>query len=338
MSRDEGLDVVGIGNALVDVLSHVEDELLDERQVAKGIMHLIDHEKASSLYERLGARTEASGGSAANTVAGVAMLGGRAGYIGKVCNDQLGDIFAKDLSELGVEYSTPRAAAGPEFATGRSIVLISPDGERTMNTYLGAAEFLSPDDIDIDMVSDTRWLFLEGYRFDGPDSVQAFRKAVKHCHAAGGSVAVTLSDPFCVERNRLEFRELVADGVELLVCNYAELTALYETDDVNRAMDAAVREVETVACTLSEKGAVIGQARKRFQIDAYQTDVVDVTGAGDLFAAGLLYGLVSGSGPRAAGMMGCLAASEVVSHIGARPHADLQLLLQERGLSPAQFA
>ncbi len=325
-------EVVGIGNAIVDVLSDVEDSFLLQHGVAKGIMHLIDLNRAAFLYGELGAKREVSGGSAANTVAGVAMLGGKAGFLGKVCTDALGDVFAADLSNLGVAFSTPRPPAGTEFETGRSMVLISPNGERTMNTYLGAAEFLTPEDIDADMVANTRWLFLEGYRLDGPDSVEAFNKAVALCHSGGGSVALTLSDPFCVDRNRIAFEQLIAAGVELLVSNRAELTAMYNTDDLNTALDLAVAEIPVVACTLSAEGAIIAEGGNRICIEAFPANVVDATGAGDLFAAGFLQGMVGGHDLGTAGRMGCAAASEVISHVGARPQQDLGAFLSQLGL------
>ncbi len=326
------LDVVGVGNALVDVLAHVEDGFLSEHGVMKGIMHLIDHERASMLYGLLSEKTEVSGGSAANTVAGVAMLGGSAGFIGKVCADPFGSVFAADLARLGVKFATPRAPEASEFETGRSTVMISPDGERTMNTYLGAAEFLSSSDIDPEVICSARWIFLEGFRLDGSDSVEAFRKAVTLCHDAVGSVALTLSDPFCVERNRNAFGELINGGVELLLCNREELTSMYEVDDVESALELAAGEVPIVACTMSENGAIIAEGKKRFRVGAYPADVVDVTGAGDLFAAGFLHALVSGADLESAGQMGCAAASEVISHVGARPQRDLRAYFRELGL------
>lgn len=317
------LDVVGIGNALVDVLSHVDDSFLVEHGVEKGIMHLIDLEQAAVLYGMQERRTEISGGSAANTMAGIAMLGGTAGYIGKVCDDHLGGVFADGLARLGISFSTPKLPTEGQLETGRSMVLISPDGERTMNTYLGAAEFLSSSDIDPGMISCARWIYLEGFRLDGPDSVEAFRKAVSLCHRAGGSVALALSDPFCVDRHREAFRDLISGGVDLLVCNRDELTSMYGTGGVEEALDLAVSDVPLVACTASEDGAVIAEGKSRIRIDAFPAEVVDATGAGDLFAAGLLHGLVSGRDLTSAGMMGCAAAAEVISHVGARPQVDL---------------
>ncbi len=326
------LDVVGIGNALVDVMSHVRDETLSELGIAKGIMHLIDLERATMFHDLLKDRTEVSGGSAANTIAGIAMLGGRAGYIGKVCDDQLGSVFSAGLAQLGIAFKTPALSVESGIESGRSMVLISPNGERTMNTYLGAAEFLSPSDIDSDMISGAHWIYLEGYRFDGPDSVEAFRKAVKLCHDSGGKVALTLSDPFCVNRNRHAFRELISGGIELLVCNRDELISMYGAGDLSGALDLAAAEVPLVACTASEHGAIIAEGKSRIQIAAFPAKIVDATGAGDLFAAGLLHGLVAGRDLESAGMMGCAAAAEIISHLGARPQMDLREHFTDLGL------
>ena len=329
------LDVVGIGNALVDVLSHVDDAFLAEHGVERGIMHLIDLERAADLYGMQDRRTEVSGGSAANTMAGIAMLGGAAGYIGKVCDDHLGGVFADGLARLGISFSTPKLPTGGKLETGRSMVLISPDGERTMNTYLGAAEFLSPADMDSAMISRTRWIYLEGFRLDGPESGEAFRKAVRLCHGAGGSVALALSDPFCVDRHRDAFRDLISGGIDLLVCNRDELMSMYQTGGLEEALDLAASEVPLVACTASENGAVIAQKKLRIRVDAFPAEVIDATGAGDLFAAGLLHGLVSGRDLKSAGMMGCAAAAEVISHVGARPQVDLRKHFSELGLPGA---
>ena len=265
-------------------------------------------------------------------IAGIALLGGATGYVGKVCDDHLGGVFADGLARLGISFSTPKLPAEDQLETGRSMVLISPDGERTMNTYLGAAEFLSPSDIDSSMMSRANWIYLEGYRLDGPDSAEAFRKAVRLCHGAGGSVALTLSDPFCVDRHREAFRELISGGIELLVCNRDELVSMYRTGGLEEALDLAASDVPLVACTASEKGAVIAEGKSRIRVDAFPAEIVDATGAGDLFAAGLIHGLVSGRDLKSAGMMGCAAAAEVISHVGARPQVDLRKHFSQLGL------
>lgn len=325
--------VVGIGNALVDVLAPVEDAFLAEAGVEKGIMTLIDTARAVELYGRMGPAREVSGGSAANTIAGIAALGGRTAYVGKVKDDQLGAIFAHDLRAQGAGYRTPPAPGDHAAETGRCMVMVSPDGERSMNTYLGVSEFLAPDDIDEADMAAAEWIFLEGYRFDGPDSIAAFEKAIRATKAAGGRVAVTLSDPFCVERHRGEFLRMIAADVDLLVANEHELVSLYQTPDLEAAMARAAAEVPITACTVGARGAFVLAGAERVHAPAVEgARVVDVTGAGDLFAAGLLYGLTSGRDHATAARMGCVAAGEIIGHIGARPEADLRALFAADGL------
>lgn len=324
--------VVGIGNAMVDVLSHAEEAFLETNGIGKGIMQLIDMERAVTLYDRIGPAKEISGGSAANTIAGIAALGGRTAYVGKVKDDQLGRIFAHDLRAQGAVYETALAPADSEQETGRCIVLVTPDGERSMNTYLGWSEFLTPADIDEVQMAEADWIYLEGYRFDGPESHAAFAKAIRACKGAGGRVSVTLSDPFCVERHRDAFRKMIHDDVDLLFANRAEIMSMYQTDDFESALQAAAADVAIVACTESEKGAHILAEGQRWHAPAYPTRIVDATGAGDLFAGAFLWGLTNGHGYEMAGRMGCLAASEVISHIGARPEADLTDLFRGQGL------
>jgi len=326
------LKVVGIGNAVVDILSHVKDDFLTEHGIEKGIMTLIDRDRASVLYSHLGPSMEISGGSAANTIAGLAALGVSTAYVGKVKDDQLGAIFARDLRAQGAIYETPLAPKSHAAETGFCTVMVSPDHERTMNTYLGVSEFLTADDIDTDQMENTDWIYLEGYRFDGPDSVAAFAKAIDACKAAGGKVSVTLSDPFCVERHRGAFRALIKDHIDLLFCNEHEMRAMYETEDLNAALRQASSEVETVACTVGADGAYIRQAGKEFHALATKVDIIDVTGAGDLFASGFLFGVVTGRDPLTCGQMGCVAAGEIISHLGARPEADLTKLFKEHKL------
>ncbi|HRO11097.1 adenosine kinase [Amaricoccus sp.] len=324
--------VVGIGNALVDVISHVEDEFLAANGVEKGIMTLIDKERAVELYGRMGPAREVSGGSAANTIAGLAALGARTAYVGKVKDDQLGSIFAHDLRAQGARYATPPAPPSHWHETGRCMVLVSPDGERSMSTYLGVSEFLAPEDIDAAEMAAAEWIFLEGYRYDGPDSIAAFETAVRATKRAGGKVAITLSDPFCVERHRDEFLRMIAADVDLLVANEHELMSLYRTSDLETAMARAEAEVPLTACTVGPKGAHVIGGGERVHAPATRVEVVDVTGAGDLFAAGFLHGLTSGRDRLTAARMGCLAAGEVISHVGARPEADLRTLFAEAGL------
>jgi len=324
--------VVGIGNAMVDILARTTDTFLTENGVEKGIMQLIDMDRAVTLYDRIGPAREVSGGSAANTIAGVAALGGRTAYVGKVRDDQLGAIFAHDLRAQGAVYETAMAPRDWPHETGRCIVLVTPDGERSMNTYLGATEFLHPDDIDTDMMAAAEWIYLEGYRFDGPDSHEAFARAIAAARGAGGRVALTLSDPFCVHRHRDAFRTMIRDSVDLLFANRAELTAMYGTDDFAAARAAAAAEVEMVLATDSENGVHVLTNGADLHIPAVPTRVVDATGAGDIFAGAYLWALAEGHPPDNCARMGCIAASEVISHIGARPEADLAALFRSHGV------
>ena len=324
--------VVGIGNAMVDVLARAEDTFLEQAGIGKGIMQLIDMDRAVSLYASVGPAKEISGGSAANTIAGIAHLGGRTAYVGKVKDDQLGAIFAHDLRAQGADYSTAMAPKTEEAETGRCIVIVTPDGERSMNTYLGVTEFLSPDDIDRAQMADAEWIYLEGYRFDGPDSHAAFAKAIDACKGAGGRVSITLSDPFCIDRHRDAFRDMIRDHVDLLFCNRAEILSMYQTDDFDAALTRAASEVGIVACTHSEHGVHILSDGQRWHVPAVPTQIVDATGAGDLFAGAFLWGLTHGHDLETCGRMGNLAASEVISHIGARPEADLKALFKSHAL------
>ncbi len=327
--------VVGIGNAMVDVLARADDSFLAEAGIGKGIMQLINMERAVELYGKIGPAREVSGGSAANTIAGVAHLGGRTAYVGKVKDDQLGAIFAHDLRAQGAVYETTFAPKDAVDETGRCLIIVTPDGERSMNTYLGVTEFLTVDDIDDAQMAAAEWIYLEGYRFDGPESHAAFAKANAACRAAGGRVSLTLSDPFCVSRHRDAFRAMIKDDVDLLFCNRAEMLSMYETDDFDAALAVAAAEVAIVACTDSEHGAHIMADGQRWHAPAVPTEIVDATGAGDLFAGAFLWALTSGYSLPDCGQIGNIAASEVISHIGARPEADLKALIAQAGLSPA---
>ncbi len=329
---NERFDVVGIGNALVDVLARIEDDFLTENGVEKGIMTLIDTARAAELYGRMGPATEISGGSGANTIAGLAMLGSRAAYVGKVRDDQLGAIFAHDLRAQGAVYETPLAPRDHSHETGRCMVLVSPDGERSMNTYLGVSELLAPSDIDAAMMGRTDWLYLEGYRFDGPESHEAFAKAIAACKKGGGRASVTLSDPFCVDRHRDAFRRMIRDDLDLLFANEHEIMSLYRTATLEGALDQCAAEVSFAAVTVGPEGAWVIEDGRRTLVPTEPADVVDATGAGDLFAAGFLHGLTHGRDARTAARMGCVAAGEIIGHIGARPETDLNALMAARGL------
>lgn len=328
--------IVGVGNAIVDVLSQCADGFLAENGVEKGIMQLIDMNRAVELYSKVGPSKEISGGSAANSIAGAAQLGGRVAYVGKVKDDQLGAIFAHDLRAQGATYETSFAPNDSEKETGRCLVLVTPDGERSLNTYLGVSEDLGPDDIDQDMMSQAEWIFLEGYRFDGPESHSAFAKAIVATKSTGGRVSITLSDPFCIDRHRAAFAKVLAEDVDLLFANRVEICSMYETDDLETALARASSEVEIVVCTDSNNGAYIVNGGDRWHVPAVETKVVDATGAGDLFAGAFLWGLTNGYELETCAKMANLAASEIISHIGARPEADLTTLFQEHRLLASQ--
>jgi len=324
--------LVGIGNAIVDVLAHADDGFLAENGIEKGIMQLIDRARGVELYGMVGPATEISGGSVANTVAGFAHLGGRGAFVGKVKDDQLGAIFAHDLRAQGVRYEVPLASVQHPQETGRSIILVTPDGERSMNTYLGVTEHLSPSDIDEEMMAETDWIFLEGYRFDGPESHEAFARAIAAVKRGRGKVALTLSDPFCIDRHREAFAGMLKHDVDLLFANRAEILSMYATEDFDAALAAAAAEVETVVCTEHEHGAHVIKGPMRWHCPAVPTRVVDATGAGDLFAGAFLWGLAEGHDPETCGMMGNIAASEVISHLGARVETDLKARFRDFGL------
>ena len=316
------LDVVGVGNALVDVLSHAGDEFLGAHGLAKGTMQLVDERRARELYAAMGSGIEVSGGSAANTIVGVASFGGRAHYVGKVRDDQLGEVFSHDLRSVGVGYTTPVASDGP--STGRCLIIVTPDAQRTMSTYLGASTGLGPADIDKRLIERAQIVYLEGYLFDPPEAQEAFRVAADIAHAAGRKVALTLSDPFCVDRHRAAFLELVERHVDILFANEAEIRALYEVGDFEHAVARVRGHCEVAALTRSERGSVIVAGTRVHTIAAEPVAaVVDTTGAGDLYAAGFMVGLSRGLPLPACGRLGAIAAAEIISHVGARPMRSL---------------
>lgn len=319
-------DVVGVGNAIVDVIATVSDAFLEEHGLVKGAMTLIETERATSLYAAMPPGIEASGGSAANTMAGVASLGGRATYIGKVRNDQLGEVFAHDTRNGGVAFDVPFATAGEP--TARSLIQVTPDGERTMNTFLGISAFLSPDDVDEATVASAAITYCEGYLWDRDEAKDAIRHAMSIASDAGRIVSLTLSDSFCVDRHRDEWLGLLDDRVDLVFANEAEVCSLFETDDFDAAAERLASMVETAALTRSAKGSVVMSQGERIDVPATPVaQVVDATGAGDLYAAGFMYGLSMGASVERCAELGSLAAGEVISHIGARPHVQLSTLL-----------
>jgi adenosine kinase len=325
-------DVLGIGNAIFDVLVQADEAFLAAHGMTKGGMALIDENRATAIYRDMGPATEMSGGSAANTIVGLASLGARAAYVGKVRDDQIGRLYTHDIRAAGVAFETRPAADGP--ATGCSYILVTPDGERTMNTYLGAAQELMPADIDAAEVAASGIVYLEGYLWDPKSAKEAFVKASTIAHESGRQVALTLSDSFCVDRYRGEFLELMRGGtVDLVFANEAELHSLYQTSDFEGALKQLRADVGLGVVTRSEKGCVVASVDGVTAVPAFPIQkMVDTTGAGDLFAAGFLFGLVRGAGHEAAGRLGALAAAEVIQHIGARPQVSLKELAQQNGL------
>jgi sugar/nucleoside kinase (ribokinase family) len=326
------IDVLTIGNAIVDVLGRVEESFLEENSLVKASMRLIDEPEAHRLYELVGPSVIISGGSAANTAAGISSLGGRSAFIGKVRNDQLGEFFTHDIRATGVIFEAQPATSGP--ATARSFILITPDGERTMNTYLGACTTLSPTDIDKVMVEEAVVTYLEGYLWDPPEAKDAFVKAARLARKAGRKVALTLSDAFCVERHRSSFRELIARDIDILFANERELASLYETRFFDEALQRVRKEVELAVLTRSEAGSIVAFKDEFHVVEAKEVEkLVDATGAGDLYASGFLYGLTRWRPLVECARLGSLAAAEVISHIGARPQTSLKALAEAAGLS-----
>jgi sugar/nucleoside kinase (ribokinase family) len=331
------LDILGIGNAIVDVQARADDSFLEAQGLAKGGMRLVGAEAAEALYGRMGPGVESSGGSAANTCAVAASLGARVGFLGKVAADALGEVFAHDIRAAGVHFpTTPLQAKGEGSApTARCLILVTPDGQRTMNTFLGACVHFAGEDVDAAEVGRAKVVYLEGYLFDPPAAQSAFHAASRAAHAAGRKVALTLSDPFCVERHRQAFRRFVREEADILFANESEILSLYETDDFEVAAATLRQEVSLAALTRSERGSVILSGEARHEVAAVPTRVVDTTGAGDAYAAGFLAALTRGLALPECGRWGAVAAAEVISHFGARPQADLKVLVAagERGVA-----
>ena len=324
-------DVIGVGNAIVDVLAQADDDYLDRNKLDKGMMTLIDTDRARDLYQSMGPAIEVSGGSAANTLAGLTSLGGKGAYIGKVRNDQLGGVFTHDIRAAGVDFRNWPAKEGPP--TARCLIFVTPDAQRTMQTYLGISVELSSDDIDPEAIGSARITYLEGYLFDRDEAKKAFVKAAEIAHAAGRKVALTLSDPFCVDRHRAEFLHLVSGHIDILFANQAEIESLYEVGDFDAALQKIRGHCEIAALTRGPQGSVVVAGDELHVIDAHPVaNVIDTTGAGDLYAAGFLYGLTHGKDLAASGRIGSLCAAEIISHFGARSPSPLSVLLQENGL------
>jgi sugar/nucleoside kinase (ribokinase family) len=330
MTADIRLDVLAIGNAIVDIIADCDDNFLEAEGLTKGMMRLIDAEEATRLYEHMGPAREISGGSAGNTAAGVAALGGRAGFIGQVASDQLGDFYRHDLTATGVEFTTPAADYG--VPTARSMVLVTPDAHRTMNTFLGAAQLLPPEALDEAQIESAAILYLEGYLWDPETPRYAMIKAIDIARRASRKIAFTLSDSFCIDRHRDGFNQLIDQGkIDILFANEAEIVMLSGEADFDAAVAAVETRVETLVVTRSERGAIAVQRGGRAQVAAEPVGkVVDTTGAGDLFAAGFLAGQAQGRSLEQSLRIGAIAAAEVISHYGARPETDLEALVAER--------
>ena len=322
-------DVLGVGNAIVDVLAHADDAFIDTHGLAKGAMTLIDEDTASRLYDAMGPAVECSGGSAANTIAGLASLGGSGAFIGKVCDDELGAVFRHDIRALGIAFET--LLAGDSAPTARCLILVTPDAQRTMQTYLGACVELGPDDIDDELVAAARVCYLEGYLWDRPEAKEAFRKAARISHQAGHRVSLSLSDRFCVDRHRDDFLSLVEDHVDILFANEEEILSLYQADTFDAALQRVCGHCEIAALTRGEKGSVIVSGDQVHVVDAAPAErVVDTTGAGDAYAAGFLHGLSDDHDLAACARIAGIAAAEVIAHMGARPEISLKDAVAEK--------
>jgi sugar/nucleoside kinase (ribokinase family) len=325
IAKGSNVDVLGIGNAIVDVVSQADDDLIAELKLEKGAMTLVDEKRSEHLYGRMGPGREISGGSVGNTIAAVASMGGQAAYIGRIKDDQLGRIFAHDIRAAGVQFDVAPVADGP--ATARCLVFVTPDAQRTMQTYLGACVDLGPEQVDEDLVARAEVTYFEGYLYDKPAAKAACKKAAEICHAQGRLLALTLSDPFCVDRWRQEFRRLVQQDVDILFANEAEIMSLYEVDEFDQALQAVRQDVGFAALTRGPKGSVVVKGEEVHVIDAVApTRILDTTGAGDLYAAGFLRGLTAGFGLADCGHLGSAAAAAIIGQYGARSAESLRPL------------
>ena len=324
---DPDFDVLGIGNALVDVITSVDDDFVTAHDFPRGATTMVDLDRADAIYADLPPAQEISGGSCANTIAGLASFGTNVAFIGRVRDDQLGKVYTHDLRSLGVHFDVPPATTGPP--TGRCLVMVMPDAHRTQCTYLGASTFIGPEDVDPEVVARAHVTYLEGYLWDQPPAKEAIRKAATAARGAGRQVALTLSDPFCVDRHRDEFRDLVADEIDVLFANESEICSLYEVDDFDAALQQVRRHCRIGALTRGEHGSVVIAGDSVHVLEAEPVDrLVDTTGAGDQYAAGFLYGLTHGHDLDTCGRLGSMAAAEVISHYGARPAVSLAKLAE----------
>jgi sugar/nucleoside kinase (ribokinase family) len=324
-------DLVGIGNAIVDVITQNDDAFLDRMGIQKGIMQLIETERAEELYGAMGDRVQTPGGSVANTIAGAGALGLRTAFIGRVHDDELGRFYANAMQDVGIDFVNPPVPGG-ELPTSRSMIFVSPDGERSMNTYLGISSELSSDDVSADVAGRAKIMFLEGYLFDKDKGKAAFMEAARDCRAGGGKIGIAISDPFCVERHRDDFLNLIENELDYVLGNEDEIKSLFETDDLDDALNRTAALCDLVVCTRSGDGVTVMADGQRIDVPVEKIVPVDATGAGDQFAAGFLYGMATGRDYETCARIGCVCAGEVIRHIGPRPEADVRVLLQDAGL------
>ena len=321
----KSFQVVGIGNAIIDNLAYVSDDFLEKNQIKKGVMNLINSERSNELLKKISITKKVAGGSAANTIVGLSQLGIKTSYFGKVSNDEFGKFFTDDLNSNNIEFDVSEKFGASNLSTGHCIVLVTPDGERTMNTYLGITEFLSKDDLNLNILQNSAWLYLEGYRYDGIDSQKAFEIAINHSKKGGGKVALSLSDPFCVQRHRTKFINIIKKGVDLVFCNEKELISLTGQTDLYAALNSSSYFPCKVICTVAERGVYIKHKGSWINIPTKNVEIKDTTGAGDLFATGFLYGILSGIGDPVSCEFANKCAGEVIRTLGCRLHKE-QLL------------
>ena len=323
--------IVGIGNAIVDVITTVSDEFLTQTGIEKGIMQLVERDRAEELYGKMAERTQAPGGAVANTLAGLGALGLRTAFVGRVCDDQLGNFYRDTMQSSGTDFVNPPAAGG-ELPTSRSMIFVSPDGERSMNTYLGISAELGPDDVSASVASEADMVFLEGYLFDKDKGKEAFKTLARGCRSAGGVAGIAISDPFCVERHREDFLTLIQEELDFVIGNDDEMKSLFETKDLDVALQKTSEICKLVICTRGGEGVSVIQDGQRTDHPVTPVTPVDATGAGDQFAAGFLYGLLNKKDILTCCKMGNIAAGEVISHIGPRPETDVSALFRNAGL------
>ena len=318
----KSFEVVGIGNAIIDILSYVSDDFLEKNQIKKGVMNLINFERSNELLRKISITKKVAGGSAANTIVGLSQLGIKTSYFGKVADDEFGKFFTDDLNSNNIEYDVSKKFDTSNLSTGHCIVLVTPDGERTMNTYLGVTEFLSKDDLNLNILQNCSWLYLEGYRYDGMDSQKAFEIAINYSKKGGGKVALSLSDPFCVQRHRTEFINIINKGVDLVFCNEKELISLTQQTDLNSALQTSREYPCKVICTVAERGVYIKYNDSWLNISTNNVEIKDTTGAGDLFATGYLYGILSGENDLISCQFANKCAGEIIRTLGCRLDKD----------------